>query len=200
MRSVIFLLLLLSLSFKDYAQEFVEAQIKLRSNIVLFLKEEGYMPEIDSDGDIMFKKEGVKYFVSIDKKDTHPFYISLFLLYTYDETYTKEKIINGLPELNRYKAVKILCYDKSYSCQAEMYLVNAEHFKYTFYKLMDQIEAMRSELIEICKSSKSEEVSLTQIPVSASNQLFFPIYGITFGKTSVKDMKKLGYIVKTSKE
>lgn len=164
MKRIILLLLIIPWVFNVYSQEFTEPQIKLRSDIMLFLKEEGYMPELDSDGDIMFKKEGSKYYVSIDKKDTHPFYVSLFLLYKYDETYSMEKVVSGLKELNRYKAVKVLCYKENYAYQAEMYLVNSEHFKYTFYKLMDQIVAMKSELAEICTALTPVDSPLKKVP------------------------------------
>jgi hypothetical protein len=34
-----------------------------------FLKEEGYVPEIDGDGDIVFKYQGDKYWIDIDEQD-----------------------------------------------------------------------------------------------------------------------------------
>lgn len=48
MKKIILLLVaLLSLSMDSLAQEFTEIQKKLRSDIMLFLKEEGYMPGIE---------------------------------------------------------------------------------------------------------------------------------------------------------
>jgi len=34
-----------------------------------YLKEEGYQPAIDGDGDVRFKKEGKAYFIQVDDKD-----------------------------------------------------------------------------------------------------------------------------------
>lgn len=104
------------------------------------------MPELDSDGDILFKKEGMKYHVAVSDIDTSPMYVVLFHNYRYDDTYTKNKILSVLNEVNLYKAVKLLCFDAAYSFRAEMYLVDAEQFKYTFYKLMSQLASMEDEL------------------------------------------------------
>jgi hypothetical protein len=43
-----------------------------------FLKEEGYVPKIDDDGDVLFKYQGDKYFISIDEEDTQ--YFRMFFL------------------------------------------------------------------------------------------------------------------------
>ena len=40
-------------------------QQALRSDILSFLKEEGFMPEIDTDDDIKFKSEGLSYYITI---------------------------------------------------------------------------------------------------------------------------------------
>lgn len=58
MKKIILLFVaLLSLSMDSLAQEFTEIQKKLRSDIMLFLKEEGYMPELNTNGNIQFKKK-----------------------------------------------------------------------------------------------------------------------------------------------
>lgn len=132
------------------ADGLTSAQLKLRDDVFMFLKEEGYVPEIDSDGDIKFKKEGIVYYVSINEKNETPMYLVLEAVFPYTATNTHAKVVGALEEMNMYKAVKILCFDKSYSCRAEMFLTNAEHFKYTFYKHIDQIMAMKDELDEIC--------------------------------------------------
>lgn len=154
-------MLFVSLFLMAYTSAFSEdklndAQLKLRSNIETFLREEGYMPAIDSDGDIAFKKEGDKYWVIIDKRDTSPFYVTLSKYFNYGEKFNRGKIAENLAELNLKKAVKVLLFDDSYAFQAEMYLVNAENFRHVFYKLMSQLEALEEEVVEICSNSSSE--------------------------------------------
>ena len=61
-RLVAILLCAMSLStIFAYADDLTSSQLKLRNEIKAFLQEEGFMPEIDSDGDIKFKKEGSTY-------------------------------------------------------------------------------------------------------------------------------------------
>ena len=129
------------------------AQRRLRSDITQFLREEGFMPEIDSDGDIKFKKEGGTYYISIDYKDDSPMYLVMYRQYLYSESglFVKRNILKASNELNFYKGVKILCFESNYSFRAEMYLVNAEHFKYTFYKLLSQLASIEDDLETECQ-------------------------------------------------
>lgn len=198
MRKILFALFFAFLCVGLFAKDLNDAQKKVRSGIMYFLKEEGYMPELDSDGDILFKKEGMKYHVAVSDIDTSPMYVVLFHNYRYDDTYTKNKILSVLNEVNLYKAVKLLCFDAAYSFRAEMYLVDAEQFKYTFYKLMSQLASMEDELEKLCTSSTAQvsSSSFRRNGVSSSIRQYFPIYGITLGKSTSDDLKKLGYEVK----
>lgn len=155
-RLVIILLCLFGLNtISGYADDFNSAQIKLRNEIKTFLQEEGFMPEIDSDGDIAFKKEGDKYYVIIDEGDTSPMYVTLSKYFSYGDRYNKQTIAANLETLNLKKAVKTVLFDNSYVLQAEMYLVESDSFKYVFYKLMKQLAALEDDLDEICSNSSS---------------------------------------------
>ena len=195
MKKIILLLVaLLSLSMDSLAQEFTEIQKKLRSDIMLFLKEEGYMPELNTNGNIQFKKEGDKYFISIDKRDTSPMYLTVGLSYIYNDTYSVDKVSKALKELNAYKAVKVVCFEDSYAYHAEMYLVNAEHFKYTFYKLMDQLSTLKKELADYCSSSSGVVRSS-----SGTSESLLPIYGIDFNTTE-SAVKAMNYTEKKKED
>ena len=52
------------------------ANIAFRDSVVSFLKEEGFVPSVDEDGDIWFKKEGDTLLVSV-QDDTAPFYVQI---------------------------------------------------------------------------------------------------------------------------
>ena len=80
-------------SFQAFADgEFTTRQLALRSEIQSFLKQEGFMPEIDSDGDIKFKREGNTYYVRIDKANKSPMYVRLQSYYSYSDNLSKNKI------------------------------------------------------------------------------------------------------------
>lgn len=99
-------------SFQAFADgEFTTRQLALRSEIQSFLKQEGFMPEIDSDGDIKFKREGNTYYVRIDKANKSPMYLRLQSYYNYSDNLSKSKISAALPDLNLWKAVKVVMYE-----------------------------------------------------------------------------------------
>ena len=52
------------------------ANIAYRDSVVSFLKDEGFVPSVDEDGDIWFKKEGDTLLVSV-QDDTAPFYVQI---------------------------------------------------------------------------------------------------------------------------
>ena len=66
----IFLALLLSLPAFVSEAGLTVAQKAMRTKMVTFLKEEGYMPEITEEGSIKFKIEGIIYFITLDERDT----------------------------------------------------------------------------------------------------------------------------------
>lgn len=134
------------------ADELNSSQLKLRNEIKTFLQEEGYMPEIDSDGDIAFKKEGDKYYVIVNSSDSSPMYVTLSKFFSYGEKDNRHAIASGLERANLIKGVKVILFEKRYILQAEMYLVNSESFKYVFYKLMKQLDALEKRVNEICTS------------------------------------------------
>lgn len=155
------------------------------------------MPEIDSDGDVKFKKGGLLYYVLIDKRDEIPLYLSIASFYDYDAACTKERVAAALFQLNLKKGVKVLGFDDRYSYRAEMYLTDAQQFKGTFNKLLSQLDALRSELQEICRDagpagSGSRYGGGSGIGTSVGFDSFFPLYGFVLGKTTVKDLKKRG--------
>lgn len=132
------------------AKELTSKQLRLRSEINSFLKSEGFMPSIDSDGDIKFKKEGIVYYVMIDANETSPMYVSLVTIYEYDDygKWSRNWFKNVMPEINLYKGVSLVLYDSSAYLSTRMFVTDAEHFNRTFYRMMEVLEAAIDELRE----------------------------------------------------
>ena len=141
-------------------------QLALRSEVVTFLKEEGFMPDIDSDGDIVFKIEGTKYIVSISDTDENPMYLSFYASFSYPSDYTSDVVLMASKELNRYKGVKVTCYDSSFRISCDLYLRDAESFKESFYKVKSQMSLVQSDILDECKnvSSGLGSISISEIP------------------------------------
>ena len=80
-RRVAFSLLLIALSaLSCFADEPTAprsvANIAFRDSVVSLLKDEGFVPSVDEDGDIWFKKEGDNLLVSV-QDDAAPFYVQI---------------------------------------------------------------------------------------------------------------------------
>lgn len=139
-------------------------QKALRSEIFSFLKEEGFSPEIDSDGDIKFRSEGNSYFVTISAVDENPMYITLFMPFLNPDEYSSDAIVMATKALNKYKGVKVVCFDTSFRISAELYLRDSELFKESFYKLKSQMDSVNSDFLEECKNIKAGSGSISEVP------------------------------------
>lgn len=149
-------------------EKFTSEQLALRSEIMQFLKEEGFMPEIDTDDDIKFKSEGRNYYVTVSKTDKNPLYVTLYIPYTYPSDYTSDDVIRATKSLNKYKGVKVVCFESSYRISSELYLRDADLFKESFYKVKSQIDNVRGDFLEECETAASTgasgSASISEIP------------------------------------
>lgn len=161
-------ILSLVLSSKIAAEEkqLTSEQLALRSEIVSFLKEEGFMPEIDSDGDVAFKAEGTRYYVSVSATDKNPMYLAFYAPYNYPSDYSSDVVVMASKQLNRYKGIKVICYDDAYEISCGLYLRNAELFKESFYKVKAQMVSLKADVIDECEkvSSGSGTRAISEIP------------------------------------
>ena len=163
-------LFLTPISLVAQAPDFNKEQLALRTDLFNFLKEEGFMPEIDSDGDIKFKQEGQTYYFTISESDTNPMYVVLFRIFEYSDGITPEILTLASRELNLYKGVKVLCFDYSFRVGAELFVRDAEIIKSTFYKLIKIISDVTSLVVEECEnvekssSYSSSSSSVSEIP------------------------------------
>ena len=124
---------------------FSTRQLALRSEIQTFLKQEGFMPEVDSDGDVKFKREGTTYYIRIDKTNKSPMYISLRHYYTYNYC-SRAKLTAALSDLNFWKAVKVMLFKEQFAVQSDMFLTSSETFKTVFYKIISIMSDVEKEI------------------------------------------------------
>lgn len=153
MKRFILILSFAVFSLSVFCNDYNTDQQKLFNEIVSFLKVEGFVPEVQENQNIKFKYEGRTYYVKVSNLDTAPMFVAMFIEYSYDSVYSETALLNAQRELNYYKGVKLLCYESSYAMRGEMYLTDAEQFKYVFYKILSQLGSMESELEDICEAS-----------------------------------------------
>lgn len=175
MKKILALTLIQVFVFQLFATDsFTQSQLKLRKDIELFLKEEGFMPEIDSDGDVKFKKEGKTYYVVINKKNESPMFLELIYPCNYSEKYPSDIVNMAATELNKYKGIKIRCYESIFYIKSDMFLVSAETFKYAFYSLMTNIGYVIDDFHEECENAINN-ISNGQLSSTISNKIPFLI-------------------------
>ena len=175
---------------KDYSDE----QLALRNEISIFLKEEGFLPEIDSDGDIKFKFEGRSYYVSISSVDENPMYVNLFIPFNNPDDYSADVVVLATKSLNYYKGVKVVCYDNSFKISAELYLRDADLFKESFYKLMSQIDNVCDDFMDECKNVGNAVASIAEIPFIITKM---EVANVSNDGTIIQDYDKTIYDYKT---
>lgn len=134
---------------KDFNYE----QRRLRDDIVEFLRNEGFGPQIDQDGDIAFKKEGRQYYVQIFEKDKSPMYCLISSHFVYGNTFTKRAVAQAAVEINNNKMVKVVLFDNTYAYISDLYLTSSSAFTSIFYKMIEQIDSAREELNSIIKNN-----------------------------------------------
>ena len=137
-----------------YAKDFNSAQLKLREDIKTFLAEEGYMPKLDSDGDITFKTEGIQYAVIISENESNPMYVVLYNGYNYNETYNRASISPYVSEMNQYKGLKLYLYENSFAFHCELFVNDAEGFTKTFKRYLEIMKLADDELTKLVSGKK----------------------------------------------
>lgn len=169
MKKVLLVLALVLGTIGSYADEPTATQIRLRNEVLNFLKEEGFMPEVDKDGDVKFKKEGLVYYIGVDR-DESPYFVKCFRYLNYPSDYSQDVVKMAANELNFYKGVKLLCYKSHVRVQAEMYLHDMEAFKYVFYKLLKQISNLEGDILDECAkvTGASADAGNTATPSSTT--------------------------------
>jgi hypothetical protein len=145
------------------AQNLNDEQLALRSDLLNFLKVEGFTPTIDSDGDISFKYEGHPYYIRVVEKDVDPMYVTIFRTFSYPEDYSRETFVLATKELNTYKGVKVLCFDNSVQIRTEMYVKDAKAVEVAMYKVLRNIASAASDVIAECENAGALVTSVNSV-------------------------------------
>lgn len=177
------------------ASDLTPAQLKLRDEMQDFLKEEGFMPEIDSDGDIRFKKEGSIHWISI--ADSGPFYIEFHRAGLKCNDVNRDIVIAAVNEGNKkVRCAKAILNESSISFAVEMYCYSAEAFRYIFYQCLKELESLKATVLDYYNDNDGISESTSSTYSSAINR-FFPVYGCMLGEVTSNDFRSKGYNVET---
>jgi len=152
---MLFMMCLMATTIAFAQKDLNSSQLKLRTEIFNFLKEEGFMPEIDNDGDIKFKRQGNNCFIIVAEQNTSPMYVQFERYIGVPEGYSETVSRLAAEQLTRrFKAIKC-CYmasSKTLKVSAEMFLRSSEPFKEVFYQLCSSMDDLKEEISEALES------------------------------------------------
>ena len=134
-RSLLFFLFVFSLN--AYAQN---SKTQLQEVYVSYLKEQGYQPKVDSDGDVVFKVQGITFYIAVDEKDLQSFRIVLPNFWKIESSEEKEKAYKAANSVNgKIKVAKVYMNAKEdrMLMDANIYVENPESFKPHFLRMVN---------------------------------------------------------------
>jgi hypothetical protein len=113
------------------------------------IREEGYAPWIDEDGDIAFKREGFTYVVLRAEDDPTVLAVTLPNIMALNNDADRAKAADAISRANAETKVAkayLTRQNQRVSIAAEMYLENPDHFAALFKRMLGAIDTAREKL------------------------------------------------------
>lgn len=142
----LFLLLLFGVFGAASAQKnLTSTQRQVQSQILSFLRTEGFTPSIDpSDNSITFKRSGDKYWIYVE--ESGPFYITTQLAGYSNDDYQRSACILAANDCNsKKKAAKVYNTASATVFVVEQFCSTAAEYGKVFYRIMSVLEACREQ-------------------------------------------------------
>ena len=117
-----------------------EDKAALQKMYVDFLKDEGYKPEVDSDGDVLFKSEGKSYFINVVEDDPTYFRVVLANIWPIESEEERVQCLVAVDHSNnRSKVTKSYIVKDNIWVGVEVFLAEPEDFKKIFARCMSAV-------------------------------------------------------------
>ena len=113
---------------------------QLQTMYTSYLREQGYQPEVDSDGDIRLKVEGRTFWIDVDEKDLKSFRIVYSNFWEIESLSEKAKVYEVANYINRTTKVAkvyINLRENNVSMDANIFIEKPEDFKLHFRRMVD---------------------------------------------------------------
>ena len=131
---------------------------RFKSSVMQFLREEGFSPSIDEDGDVAFKKEGRLHWIATGTGN--PLYVEFHRLGYSTENTDYSAWLKAVNYGNmKIPSAKAILKEKSVAFVVEMFCHSVEEFKFIFYKCLNSLENMQDVVQESYNENKGGSVS-----------------------------------------
>jgi hypothetical protein len=123
---------------------------QLQQMYVSYLREQGYQPSIDSDGDIAFKAEGQNFYILVDENDLEYFSILYPQFWEIESEAERRKVAEAASYATRTtKLVSVyMTSDNDTSIRACIFVSKPEDFKNHFARMINIIMIARGKFID----------------------------------------------------
>ncbi|MEL6348626.1 MAG: hypothetical protein AAFV53_36315, partial [Myxococcota bacterium] len=106
-----------------------------------FLKAEGYIPQVDGDGDVVFKKEGTTFFIDIAENDPEYFRIVCPNFWSIDNEEERARALHSSSRATaRGKVAKVFLVRDNTWASVEQFVAQPEDFKGIFDRSMSALQ------------------------------------------------------------
>jgi hypothetical protein len=129
---------------------FAQTREELQEMYMDYLREEGYGPSLDSDGDVVFKIEGRNYYISVEEDDLAYFriiYPGFWEIESEAERREASTVIMSVNRTTKIAKVYIESWDNT-SIDAEVFLNTPQDFKRHFPRMISTIQTARRKFID----------------------------------------------------
>lgn len=118
-------------------------ELAFRNGIEKFLKEEGFVPTIDTeDQSVNFKKEGESYWITVT--GSAPTYVEMHKSGFGTTDTNREYILEACNKATREtRCAKAFARESSVSFSVEVYCTTVEDFNYLFYKSISTLDTIK---------------------------------------------------------
>lgn len=123
-----------------HADDLTGKALTMRGQIKSFIAEEGYTPSIDSDGDVMFKYEGDKYWVTMENY-ADGVYFQLFTVTSISDA-NINRVRRAADEAQRnYKFVRCNVGERSVTVECVAYIQSIAEFRQLFPRYLNIVSS-----------------------------------------------------------
>jgi hypothetical protein len=148
--------LFLSVCILVFSVGFITAQTKseLQEMYLSYLREQGYAPFLDSDGDVNFKIEGGNYYISVNEKDPAYFrivYPGFWKIESEEERREASAAIMSVNYTTKIAKMYITPWDNT-TIVADVFLNTPADFNRHFSRMISTIQLARREFIDTMDS------------------------------------------------
>ena len=134
------LALALLVAMPSMAQDTSKEKKALQKMYMDYLEEEGYKPELDSDGDVQFKAEGKTYFINVVEDDPSYFRVVLANIWPIESEDERAQCLIAVDYSNaKAKVTKTYLVKDNIWVGIELFLPEASDFKDIFRRSMSAL-------------------------------------------------------------